>query len=87
MLPLQIHQKFVDGFGKDADSTQPPHVGFYMYRVEPLFVHIDLENLCQFFSAGAEYFVYKTIADNDIAVAPQCFRTEVFGIIRLFCDI
>jgi hypothetical protein len=47
MTAFQIDREFVNTFRKNADASQPPHIGFDMNRIDALFVRIEVENICQ----------------------------------------
>jgi hypothetical protein len=70
IAPFQIYQKLVNALGKDGDSTQPPHIGFDMHRVDPLFVDFNVENLRQPVCAGLENIVLKIVFRNNLSIIP-----------------
>jgi len=63
----------VNALRKNADSTQPTHIGFDMDRVNPLFVDINVENLCQPVCTGFENVVLKIVFHNNVSIIPQGF--------------
>ena len=74
MVSFEVDQKFVDTFRKNTDSTQAPHVGSDMHRVQSLLVDSDIENFRQLVCAGVKNIVLKIVLRDDCTVVPQCFR-------------
>ena len=60
----------MNSFCKDADSTQAPHVGFDVDRINPLFVDIHFENLGQLVGAGIENVFLKIVLGNNASIIP-----------------
>ncbi len=54
--------------GKDADATQPPHVGFDMHRIDALLIFIYFEHLGQSICGGLKNGFLQFVFRNNILV-------------------
>ncbi len=60
----------MNALGKNADSTQTPHIGFDMHRVDALLIDINVESLRQRGCTGIENVVFKIVLRNDVSIIP-----------------
>ena len=70
MTPFKIDKEFVDAFGKYANSTQAPHIGFDLYGIYALLVFIDLEELSQLVGNSVKYQCLELIFSNQVPQTP-----------------